>query len=47
MEPTPVSLRNYGGGHLPVVIQVRTTIAQPGHEVEAAVQVQKGAPAWL
>ena len=47
LEPTPVSLRNYGGGHLPVVRQVRTTIARPGHEVEAAVQVQKGAPARL
>ena len=47
LEPTPVSLCNYGRGHLPVVRQVRTTIAQPGHEVEAAVQVQKGAPARL
>ena len=47
LEPTPLALRNYGGGQLPVVRQVRTTICRPGHELEAVVQVQKDTPAKL
>ena len=47
LEPTPLTLRNYGGGRLPVVRQVQTTISRPGYKVEATIQVQRGAPARL
>ena len=43
LEPTSVALRNYGGGQLPVVRQVKTTLVRSGHEVTATVQVQKEA----
>ena len=47
LEPTSVALRNYGGGQLPVVRQVKTTLVRSGHEVAATVQVQKEAPTKL
>ena len=47
LEPTPLALRNYGGGRLPVVRQVQTTISRPGYKVEETIQVQRGAPARL
>ena len=47
LEPTSAALRNYGGGQLPVVRQVKTTLVRSGHEVTATVQVQKGAPTKL
>ena len=42
-----MALRNYGGGQLPVVRQVKTTLVRSGHEVTATVQVQKEAPTKL
>ena len=47
LEPTPVALRNYGGGRLPVVRQTRVTMSRSGYYVEAVVLVQKDAPAQL
>ena len=47
LEPTSVDLRNYSGGQLPVVRQVKTTLVRSGHEVTATVQVQKEAPTKL
>ena len=47
LQPTPVGLRNYGGGRLPVVRQTRVTMSRSGYYVEAVVQVQKDAPAQL
>ena len=47
LEPTSVALRNYGGGQLPVVRQIRATLSRAGRKVEAVVQVQKDAPAKL
>lgn len=47
MEPTPVALRSYGGGKLPIVRQVKVALARPGHQVNASVQVQREAPAKL
>ena len=47
LEPTPLALRNFGGGRLPVVRQVQTTISRPGYKVEETIQVQRGAPARL
>ena len=47
LEPTSVALRNYSGGQLPVVRQVKTTLVRSGHEVTATVQVQKEAPTKL
>ena len=47
LEPTPLALRNYGGGHLPVVRQVQTTISRSGYKVEETIQVRRGAPARL
>ena len=47
LEPTPVALRIYGGGRLPVVRQTRVTMSRSGYYVEAVVQVQKDAPTQL
>ena len=47
LEPTPIALRSYGGGQLPVVRQVHVTLARTGHHVRAKVQVQRDAPAEL
>ena len=47
LEPTPVALRNYGGGRLPVVKQTRVTMSRSGYYVEDVVQVQKDAPVQL
>lgn len=47
LEPTPVALRNYGGGRLPVVRQALLTISRPGHVVKTVIQVQRDAPAQL
>ena len=46
-SPVTIVSRNYGGGRLPVVRQIQTTLAHPGHEVKAVVQVQREAPARL
>ena len=47
LEPTPVALRNFGGGRLPVVRQTRVTISRSGYYVDAVVQIQQDAPAQL
>ena len=42
LEPTPVALRNYGGGCLPVVRQVVVTTTRSGHQVKQWSRYKRG-----
>lgn len=44
LEPSKISLHDYGGQRLGIVRQVKVRIARPGCAVEAVVQVQNRAP---
>ena len=43
LQPTTVSLRNYGGGKLAIVSQVKCQLTSDREAIETVVQVQKGA----
>ena len=47
LEPSSVTLHNYGGQKLGIIRQIRVRVARPGCSVEAVVQVQNGAPTNL
>ncbi len=45
--PPMITLRNYGGGRINIVSQMRVQLSKGDHSVERVVQVQKGAPVNL
>ena len=47
LQPTQVSLRNYGGGQLSVVRQIEAQLSRASLSVHATIQVQKDAPTKL
>ena len=47
LEPSTVTLQNYGGQRLGIVQQIKVGIARPGCSVEAVIQVHQDAPTHL
>ena len=45
--PPSVPLRNYGGGELNIVREIKVTLARLSFSVEATIQVHAGAPVYL
>ena len=47
LEPSTLSLQNYGGGRLELIRQISVTLTKNGHTTCTRVQVQKDAPVEL
>ena len=47
LEPSTVTLQNYGGGQLSLIRQIQVKLSKAGNQADAIIQVQQDAPVGL